>query len=92
MDAAGVFLRREKDRQHSGHSYSGIWDTDENFLRRHAGGDHEDGGSLALFGGGKVGCFLGESQVAGSRAVDRRQAGYRTELSPTTSPWSCSAI
>jgi hypothetical protein len=75
MDALGVLLRWKKERQYSGHSYSRIWHTDQDFLRQRAGGGHEDGGSQALFGVGKVGFFLGESQVSDSGAVDRCQAG-----------------
>ena len=47
----------------------------EDFLRQRAGAAHEDGGSQALFSGGKVGFFLGESQVADSGAVGRCEAG-----------------
>jgi hypothetical protein len=54
-DALGVLLRWKKERHHSGHSYSTIWHTDEDFLRQRAGAGHEDGGSQALFSGGKVG-------------------------------------
>jgi hypothetical protein len=75
MDALGVLLWWKKERQHSGNSYSRIWHTDEDFLRQRAGAGHEDGGSQALFSSGKVGFFLGESQVADSGAVGRREAG-----------------
>ena len=75
MDALGVLLRWKKERQHSGHSYSRIWNTDEDFLRQRAGAGHEDGGSQALFSGGKVGFFLSESQVADSGAVDWCETG-----------------
>ena len=75
MDALRVLLRWKKERQHSGHSYPRIWHTDQDFLRQRSGAGHEDGGSQALFSGGKVGFFLGETQVPDSGAVDRCEAG-----------------
>jgi hypothetical protein len=55
----GVLLRWKKERQHSGHSYSRIWHTDQDFLRQRAGAGHEHGGSQALFSGGKVQATVG---------------------------------
>ena len=75
MDALRVFLRWEKERQHSGDGYARIWHANEDFLRRRESPGHEDGGSRALFSDRKVRFFLGESQVADSSAVGRRQAG-----------------
>jgi hypothetical protein len=70
-----VLLRWKKERQHSGDGYTRIWHTNEDFLRRRESPGHEDGRSRALFSGRKVRFFLGESQVADSSAVGRRQAG-----------------
>ena len=75
MNAGRVLVRREKDRQQLGHGHPRIRHADEDFLRRSKLAGHEDGGGLALFGGGEVGFFFGEGEVAGSGVVGRREAG-----------------
>jgi hypothetical protein len=75
MDALWVFLRWKKEWEHSGDGYTRIWHANEDFLRRRESAGHEDGRSRAFFSSRKVSFFLGESQVADSSAVGRRQAG-----------------
>ncbi len=59
-----VFLRREEDGQHPGQGHPGVGDTNENFTGRNKGPGHQDGGGLALLGGGEVGGILGEGELA----------------------------
>ena len=57
MDALRVLLRWKKERQHSGHSYSRIWHTDEDFLRQRAGAacGVRLGARSVLMGGNQIG-------------------------------------
>ena len=92
MDARCVFLRREKERQYSRHGHACIRYTNQDFIRGCEFGAHKNSSSRALFGCGKVCLFLGKVRSpvfalsAGAKPVNR------TEPSPTTSPWSWSAI
>ena len=74
MNAGRLLIRREKERQHAGHGHPGVPHANEDFLRRRERLRNEDGGGLALFGGGEVGFLLGKSQVAGPGAIGGGEA------------------
>ena len=71
MNSGGRRFRWEKYGQHPGHGHAGVGHANEDLFGGSdgAGIGDDDGGGLAEFGGGEVGCILGKRQIARPRAI-----------------------
>ena len=75
MDAFGMFLRWEKEWQHSRHGYTRIRYTNDDFFRRSKIVTNQYRRGRTLLCRGKVGLFLGKREIASLGVIGRREAG-----------------
>ena len=75
MDAAGMLLRGEEEREQASEGDAGIGHTNEDFPGRDEWACDEDGSGLRLLSGSKIGRILRKSQFTRPGAIGRSQAG-----------------